>query len=122
MQNSNGETASIDKILREIKPLLMPKFVNKWAKHNHDVSDCSFTITIDGCWKIYRAKCAQDIDEIVSKEFGNIVTGLSRIASLGSYFCEEHKDFKLKFSDGTNQVFFRPADIKLQILGNILIN
>jgi hypothetical protein len=95
----------------------MPKFVAMWAKHKHDVPDCSFTITIDGCWKIYRAKCAQDIDEIFSKEFGSIVTGCRESPLPGSYFCGAHKDFKLKFFDGKNQLLLKPSDIKLQKLG-----
>ena len=65
---------AIGTVLRTIKPTLMPMFVAKWSQHKHTVSNSKKTITIDGCWKLFRSKCAQDIDDILTPEFGSVVT------------------------------------------------
>ena len=108
---------AIDTVLRTIKPALMPMFVAKWSQHKHTVSNSKKTITIDGCWKLFRSKCAQDIDDILTPEFGSVVTGCVESPQPKSYFCKEHENYGIQVQVDNDTVIIKPSDIKITKLG-----
>ena len=64
---------------------------------------CGFTITIDGNWKLTRAKCCFDSIFIRIKEFGKLITGCRKTPNINSYFCKNHHG---------KDLFFRAEKIK----------
>ena len=99
----------------------MPRFVAKWSQHIHAHVNCKKTITIDGCWKLFRSKCAQDIDDIITPEFGSVVTGCVESPMQKNYFCREHVNYGIKIQDDTHSIIIKPSDIKITKLGKKII-
>ena len=113
MDSYSSTKHPIDAVLRKSKSTFMPNFTRKWSQHDHGVSDCKKTITMDGCWKIFRTKCAFDLDEVETVEFDNIVTGCRVTPSVNSYFCNEHRNYELSFNAGDSVVKLNPNSISL---------
>ncbi len=92
-------------VLDLILKTLFKDFVKKWSKHKCSNPFCSFTITIDGNWKISRIKCACCGFGINSKEFGFIETGCLFTPERKNYYCSipSHSNQNLIFKHGYNE-------------------
>lgn len=116
MKFTNNKTNSIDEAIETIKPVLFEVFVHKWIGHSHSkINDtkCNLTITMDGCWKIARAKCVYDKINFNSDIFGKIRTGCRKTPNINSYFCKDHHghDLVFKINNG-KKICFNPMQIK----------
>jgi len=80
--SSNQLDEAIDSII------VSSNFTKKWSQHDRIIPDalCGFTITIDGNWKLTRAKCCFDSIFIRIKEFGKLITGCRKTPYINSYF------------------------------------
>ena len=103
----------IDLVIRQIKPTILPNFVNKWSQHVHiePITNCSKTLTMDGNWKLGRPKCMHADQMVITPEFGPIITGCRESPAPKSYYCENHSDYDLKFKVGNLMVSFNPNKI-----------
>ena len=90
----------------------------RWSQHVHSASECKKTITIDGCWKIYRSKCAEDTESVETDEFRAIQIGCKETPMRKSYFCKKHIDCKIKVKEGDKIKLIKPDEIKISVLGN----
>lgn len=99
-------------MLKRIKNDLLICFIQKWTHHEHHVNFCNKTITIDGNWKLFRAKCLEEDGDFISREFGSIPTGCRETPSRGSYHCEQHSSSDCKFYVNGHQLCFNPLTIK----------
>lgn len=108
----------IDEILDIIKPSLLPAFVTKWSDHKHLNSNplCNFTLTMDGDWKLGRAKCLHGDLYYNSEEFGSIKIGCKNTPDRQSYFCKDHRQYETKFQVHDDVIVVNPSLIKLQKL------
>ena len=81
--------------------------------------NCNKTITVDGNWKIARAKCLEDEGEFISKEFGSIRTGCRETPARGSYNCQQHRSSDCKVFVNGQSMCINPNTIKPSRLRNI---
>ena len=110
--SSNQLDEAIDSIISSVSS----NFTKKWSQHDHIIPDalCGFTITIDGNWKLTRAKCCFDSIFIRIKEFGKLITGCLKTPNINSYFCKNHHGKDLIFRARKNKkVCFHPNRIQV---------
>ena len=103
-----------------VKSTLSQNFTKKWSDHKHDVKYCNKTITIDGNWKTSRAKCCYDAVYFKSDEFDDIQLGCEQTPARSSYNCKKHADFELAFNVQQNIKHYKPNEIKLSRIGNLI--
>ena len=95
--------------------------MNRWSEHTHikECEQCKTTITFDGCWKIYRAKCSYEFVYWETEEFKPIQIGCQNSPEYNSFFCKEHRGKQLSFKIGDETVKIDPKTIKPTKLSNI---
>lgn len=104
------------KKIREIKTKLVPLFIQKWSKHpphyvKGKLCTCNFTLTGDGNWKINREKCifCNPFEyDIISPDFGPIITGCRNTPARGSYYCKKHIGHEIKFQVNNQLMSWNP--------------
>ena len=98
-----------------IQGSLSKNFAKKWTNHTHAKTtlNCNKVLVLDGNWKCNRLKCTYDNTWKKSIEFGEIRLGCPRTPQRGSYYCNQHKDYKLSFQVNGTFLEIAPKDIKL---------
>ncbi len=121
---STSESA-ITQVLKDVKPSLFKKFVEKWSNPKyhtatHHISCCQ-TLVVDGCWKIFRQKCAYEDVVFNPPDLPSIWTGCVETPSRGSYYCYLHKDSELSIKFNGSYKKFKPNDIRKTKLSILII-
>ena len=110
----------INTLLANVKPTLFKTFVRKWTSlASHPVSHhghCCQTVVMDGCWKIFRQKCAYEDIVYTPPDLPHIWTGCVETPNRGSYYCKNHKDSELTVRVNGTIKKFKPGDIRLSKL------
>ena len=88
------------------------------------VCKCNFTLTADGNWKLNREKCIYSdpsSSDIISPDFGPIITGCRKTPKRGSYYCKDHSQHEIKFRYKDNWMSWNPNLIVKQNLSTLKI-
>ena len=114
----------IDAKIKEIKDEFFSSFVAKWCTHEHknaiNKEPCNKILVLDGNWKCNRLKCAYDNAWKKSPEFGDYRIGCPNTPERQSYFCTDHKGFKLEFQIAGAPFQVKPSDIRISRLSKYL--
>jgi hypothetical protein len=113
LYSKNDDAQPIDVAIAKIKNTNFANFSKKWSGHKHDDINCNKTITIDGNWKLYRAKCCFEGVAFNTEEFGPIFIGCPETPAVKSYYCDKHSSQSLALRIGNNIKQFRPNKIQI---------
>ena len=79
------------------------------SHHEH----CCQTVVMDGCWKIFRQKCAYEDVVYTPPDLPQIWTGCVETPNRGSYYCVKHKDSELKINVSGTVKRFKLGDVRV---------
>ena len=113
----SSDEFSLGALLSSVKTILFKTFARKWsnfkchpaAHHQH----CCQTLVMDGCWKIFRQKCAYEDVVYTPPDLSQIWTGDVETPNRGSYYCVKPKDSELKIKVFVTVRNFKPGDIRV---------
>ena len=113
----SAHDGAICEILKTVKPTLFKSFVKKWSNPNFQPSshhkNCCQTLVVDGCWKIFRQKCAYEDIVYQPPDLPVIWTGCLETPNRGSYYCKEHSNSELRMQVHGKIKKFKPSDIRV---------
>ena len=112
-----SQDGALEPILKTVKPTLFKSFVTKWSMPEHHPSThhrtCRQTLVVDGCWKIFRQKCAYEHIVYKPPDLPVIWTGCLETPSRGSYYCKDHAGNELCIDVNGQIKKFKPNEIRI---------